>query len=387
MNTNQKSPAVKALIGVVAVFALGVVLLLVSAYTDIIPRSALKRLVPEGLKPALRAVLPNSIVERFASVREDPTTQAMRAVVNDVILETVREAGDAKTLYLTGFLGSAIEEAAAQSGKQLVCRPVSKEAVEELKAMIETDSEKLAETAVLDGFAMWKKANKPLPEIGGLVARPGGFADAAEKQRGIDAAHAIADRILALTTREGGVGECTNEIVRTAFFDVQFRLARMCQYRAMAMTGEDQEEARKAEFEYMQKLDGANEPLRAMIAMIVQRKNLNVALKRSDYANAKGFAEKILAGDPDNAEANFALGAYYNAEKDYEKAESHYRRALAAQPENPAICNNLAMVLIARKEFDEARRLVEKAIEKEPESAEIRDTLVQLEKAVQEAGK
>lgn len=71
---------------------------------------------------------------------------------------------------------------------------------------------------------------------------------------------------------------------------------------------------------------------------------------------------KVLAGDPDNAQAYNMLALIEFRLKNYEQAEKYFRRALASGEEDPEVMNNFGVFLCERGQFDEAERWFKKAI-------------------------
>ncbi len=72
---------------------------------------------------------------------------------------------------------------------------------------------------------------------------------------------------------------------------------------------------------------------------------------------------KVLAEDPDNAQANNMLALVEFRLKNYDKAERYFRRALVATDgDDPELMNNFGVFLCERGKFEEAERWFKKAI-------------------------
>ena len=364
--------------------------------------------------------------------RDNAVTREMLSVIDSAVREIVRESGSAKYLFTGGNLDAAIELEAARVDSPLKCyslisgdsplahylRLRGLEDEEDrfsfnfdtgmgLRTWIRDKPERLEEVSALWGFDLWRRDGKPLPPMGGFVSRPAGFISERERQRGIDAAHALIDRICKVLAMKGGVRACTDELVKHTFFTVQFRLARMCKYRADAtdamasrepdetrqleLIGEAEREAQLAKF-----LDDRNDICKSMIEAqdkrnatilksLTPREGLQLALVRADFILGKVYAETILDADPSNPDANFSMGMYYKGEKQYARAERHLLRCLQFKPYEPAVYNNLAMMQIEQGRFEAAAVNIEKALARIPDSAEVLDTKKKLEEAIEAA--
>ena len=349
------------------------------------------------------------------------TTREMLEIINDLVSEIICEAGDAKYLFTDGNLDSALELEAVRIGSPLKCyslmgdggaistylRTRGLEDEEDrfsfrfdtamgLRTWIRDKPSRLGESAALMGFDLWKRDGKPLPPMGGLISRLAGFPDEAERMRGIKAAHALAERILAVHARPGGVKACTDPLVRRTFHTVQWRLARMCLYRSEADDVRGLVDEAIAEVTMSKKLNDCNEIYKDLISAMERRRSLmmqtltpreglQLALVRADFTMGKAYAETILGADPDNPDANFAMGMFYLQQRQFSRAERYLLRCLIRKPNEPAVYNNLAMIQIELKRFDAARVNIDKALAIIPDSAAVLDTKRALEAAIEAA--
>lgn len=350
--------------------------------------------------------------------RVKTTTRMMLDVVREAIAATVLEAGDAKMLITDGNLDTAIELESARQGGKLHClslmggggkmgsylrtRSVLGDQEDEfafgfdagtgLRSWIRDRPEKLKSVAVQMGFDLWKRDGKPLPPMGGLLSRPAGFADEARRQADVAAAHALGERVIAIYGRRGGIKSCSDESIRHAFVSVQWRLARMCTYRSEVDDLAARVDSAIAETHLAKALNDLNptyqELVKAMerrneklMQKLTPREGLQLALVRADFTTGKAYAETILGVDPNNPDANFALGMYYLQRRQLSLAESYLKRCLIRKPEEPAVYNNLAMIQIEQRKFDAAEVNVRKALKLVPNSAAVLDTKKALEAA------
>ena len=363
--------------------------------------------------------VPTVLVFAMLPGRVKDGTREMLSVINDAITETVVEAGKVAYLFTDGNLDVAVEMASRAQGKTLHClslipnstamavylatRGMENDAEDlfcfrhdcgtGLRSWIRDRPERLQNCAVQMGFDLWKRDGKRIPPVGGMLSQPAGWADDRMRRDGIDRAHALIRRVLALYD-SGSVKECTDPSVRRALCHVQWRLARMCLYRAeradldgdTATANFETDLAKKlnAHNEIFQRLVSVNEKYRkSMLTRLTPREGLQLALVRADFSMGKGYAETIIAVDPENANANFALGMYYALHQQLNRAEAHLTRCLIHDPRQPSYYNNLAMVQLSLGKLEAAEVNVNKALALVPDSDEILDT----QKRIQEAKK
>ena len=118
-----------------------------------------------------------------------------------------------------------------------------------------------------------------------------------------------------------------------------------------------------------------------MSQSLTTREGLQLALVRADFTMGKLYAETILAAEPDNPDANFAMGMYYLRENQLTRAEEYLKRCLIRKPNEPAIYNNLAMIQLTLGKLDAAEVNVEKALKLIPNSAAVIDTKNAIQRA------
>ena len=120
---------------------------------------------------------------------------------------------------------------------------------------------------------------------------------------------------------------------------------------------------------------------------ITPRRGLLMALGQADFTKARRYAEEVLKDDPDDANANFAMGMSYYVQRQWARAEEYLRKCLIGKPNEPAALNNLAIVCMETGRYDEALVLAERALKILPDSDEVKDTLKQIREARQKASR
>ena len=353
------------------------------------------------------------------------STRAMLAISKATIDEIVDELpvrtganGESAPMYLftDGNLDDAVEFTAKERGKFVYCeamvgggplavylrkRGLSEDAEDlfsfkfdaamGLRGWIRDRPERLDRAAVQIGFDLWKRAGKPLPPMGGLLSLPAGYADENARLASVERGRALAIETLKLASRYA-LKNAPDKEVSERFFDVMWRLSRMCRYRGEKsdLSGDVQNAVFEIDLE--KKMNEANETYQALLKKfekrnqemnqkLTPREGLQLALVRADFTTGKVFAEMILQVEPENPDANFALGMHYMQERQFSRAESYLRRCLIKRPKEPAIYNNLAMIELEQGRLDAAETNAKKALELIPGSAAVIDTLKAIEKA------
>ena len=348
--------------------------------------------------PLLRGVVPALAVLLVALAAfhlPKPTETEMQRIVDDAVEEIVEECGDAKFLFTDGHLDAAIDLVAAKKGRPLktlnmMSGPTEWE-INLRRSRFDKESEdyKSAETGVpsllriwagekpngMDyaaiqlGFEFWKRERKPLPTASGLVARTRGLDDAAVK-RGVEAANALSERILAISPKLE-YADPSPELAN-ALWAVNWRLSRFARLR------DDNKLA--------DKLDLSNTALTRMLSIIeyerlrtfmqmTPREGLQLALKRADFTEARRYSAAVLRYDEDDPEANFGMGMSALMLKQFDQAEMYLKRVLKRRPEEPAALNNLSIICRKQRRWKEAEEYARKAIKLFPESPEVKQTL------------
>lgn len=319
----------------------------------------------------------------------------MARIVNDAIEETLKECEGAKWIFTDGHLDSGIRLRAAAESNPLKPLNMMSSGGDFEKFIRERDfpedsidrenvgiavptlfrvwgTEKpggLDESAVQLGFELWKRDNKPLPRLSGLVARTSGM-DEEQAKRGIAAAEALAQRVLDVAP-DGDLATPSAALV-DAFSAVSWRLSRIARFRN--------------EEELADMLDESNTVLKRMLAlaeyerqrafmMLTPMEGLMFSLRRADFTDAMRYAPAVLRSDEDSPEGNFAMGMGSLKKGRMDEAEYYLRRVLVRRPNEPAVLNNLSILCRKADKLDEAVELAEKALAILPNSDEVKRTL------------
>ena len=226
------------------------------------------------------------------------------------------------------------------------------------------------------GFEFWKREQKTLPKASGMVAIEKGLDDATAEQ-GIQRAKAIADRILAIADKAAKANP--SPALASAFSAVNWLISRFARLRN--------------EVDVAKGLDRANTDLqRMLLAVEIERQRtfmhltplegLEIALRRANYAEARRYAAAVMQNDPDDPQANFAMGMDALMNKKYEEAQRYLEKVLKRRPKEPAVLNNLSIVCRKQRKYKEAEDYARRAVDVLPGSPEVQDTLKDaLEKA------
>ena len=344
-----------------------------------------------GILPALAVVLMALILVRLPK----PLETEMQRIIDDAIAETVTECGDARWIFTDGHLDAALElESFRRGGKLRAFNMMSGSDPWEInlrRRYFEPDSEdfRSAETGVpillrvwagekkngMDGVALqlgfefWRRDNKPLPKISGLVARATGMDDAAA-QAGIARAKELSKRILAIAPKVERADP--DPVLVSVFSAVNWRLSRFARLRE--------------DVELADNLDDMNGTLKRMLNLVEQERlrtfmqmtpaeGLQIALRRADFMEAKRYATVVLNHDDENPEANFAMGMGAIREKRYEQAEHYLRMCLKKRPNEPAVLNNLSIICRKQGKYKDAEDFARRAQKLAPNIPEIKKTL------------
>lgn len=347
-----------------------------------------------GAALLLLAALPFAVVP----LRWQPTERAMLGIVEAYLDEVVDECGDAvKTIFTDGAMDPGIELRARARGRSLKTlslmpsgddayqralrkRGVADEdermrlersAAESLRVKVLGGTNRVDDIAVQLGFELWKRNGLPLPKCSGVLARPDGLDDAAAES-GRLAAQALAERILELY-RTARPDDCRDRALLDYFRFVQWRLSRFCRARAEVLDKARKADAAVRETRLAEDLDRVNasyQHLREQMGWVGEQKGsrltpregLNIGLSRADFVMARTFAEQILRADPDDTQANFAMGMSFFNEEQYARAEAFLRRVVEKSPDNIAALNNLACVQLRLGRLDGAKENSDRAV-------------------------
>ena len=338
----------------------------------------------------------------------------MAAIVNEGARLTAAECGDARVLFTDGALDAAVEVAAAVEDRALKAlsmmsgtspyeiylrtRGETDEenrgmltigAADALRTWVRAKPECATNIALQLGFELWRHDKLPIPPCGGLVARTAGFAPE-ETAKGRAAVLALADRIMDLYEHSDPMAIANREL-KSMFMFLQWRIARMCRMRADAADKAGNLTLAMAESELADRLDSKNTAynnIRRQMDWVGQQKGmrltpregLKIGLSRADFRLAKMFAQQVLVSDPENTQANFAMGMSYFIDEQYGRAEVYLKRCLDRNPNEPAALNNLAIVQLRQGKLEEAETNAARALKVYPNSKEVQKTFEHIRK-------
>ena len=227
----------------------------------------------------------------------------------------------------------------------------------------------LDESALQLGFEFWKRDNKPLPPMSGLVARTTGF-DEAERKRGIETANALSERVLAISADVEFADP--SPALANALWTANWRLSRFARYREDSGMADRLDTSNGALTKMLNIME--YERLRTFMQM-TPREGLQLALRRADFAEARRYSASVLRYDEDNPEANFAMGMSALLARRFEEAEMYLKRVLKRRPDEPAVLNNLSIICRKRRRWKESEEYARRAIAILPDSPEVKQTL------------
>ncbi len=92
-------------------------------------------------------------------------------------------------------------------------------------------------------------------------------------------------------------------------------------------------------------------------------------LEQNRLDRAQHKLERVLTGNPENAETNFALGNLWLARGDRDRAKSFYRRTLQLDPRHDRVLNNLGVLAIEEKRWGLAEAFLSNSLRIDPADA------------------
>ena len=343
--------------------------------------------------------------------RVQTNARAMLDVLNDYVKEVMTECGDAAYLFSDGAFDSRLELAAAEKGKRLVA--LSFFAADNayntnLRLRAATDAEdrqvlagsagmalrtwkrdrpdRLKKSALMFGLSQWLRDGEKVPAVSGTLMRLG--MSEGDRQNGIAVSRALAERLLKLYELRQ-IDQAIPGVAKKAFTLMQWRLSTMARQRARQADHAGDKATAKLEADLADRLDEKNEDLKELVAkaekrravalrQVTPREGLQMALLRADFALGSRYAETIIESDPDNPDANFALGMFAFEQAQWTRAEEALTRCLVRKPNEPAVLNNLALAQMKLGNFEAATANANKAQKLLPESDEVMETLVEI---------
>ena len=369
---------------------------------------AISRRLAERLRRVGIIAVPAFCIAVVVQGRQKTGVREMLSIIDSAVEETVREAEGTSYMFTDGFLDPAIELESRASGGDVKCVPLvgdtKRDAFLRTRAMTSEDDvfafgfdagmglrswihekrQMLDSSSVQTGLDIWKRDGMEMPQVGGMLARPGGWKGEGEPGRGIARAREIAGRMLDFLST-GRIKWCKDEEIRRAFFAAQWHIARMCLRRSEEEDVAGDVDAAIRDADLAARLNARNEMYDNMVMLVdgrigetsgtaTPREGLRMALAKADFTRAALYADLVLSGDPEDADGNFGKGMYYLAAKQYSRAEEFFLRSLKQRPNGAEALNNLAVVNLAQGRFDDADRNISRAIEILPDAVELRNT-------------
>ena len=343
-------------------------------------------------------------------MRMKPTEHRMKEMLDEYLQLTAEECSGVKVLFTDGALDAGMELAAFMQGRKLHTLSMMSSSeprdifIRKRAAMDEEDFLSLAsgsadamrtwvrdrparvrDFAIQLGFELWRHDKLPMPICGGFVAYPGQNLALDVAARNVEAATNLAHRVLALY-KESKPMASDDVGLKQRFMFMQWRLARMCRMRADIADKAGRKDEAMAETELANSLDAKNEAYKRLRwqmdwvgmqrgARLTLREGLKIGLDRADFRLARTYAQQVLATDPHNSAANFAMGMGYFVEEQYARAEEYLKRSLLLNPDEAAALNNLAIALMRQGKYAEAETNAMHAARVLPKSQAVRKTV------------
>ena len=361
------------------------------------------------------ASLPLVVLLTILPFRYERTLLGMLSVVRDGLVQTVDECSGRTRVFTDGKLDAGLELEAFRRDSRLftvsllagntpdacalrdrgITAPEDLEAsargpVNLLRTWANDNPQRLSDAAVQLAFELWHGNTNRLVGLG-LVALPPGAPVPPSAEAFVTRGRELGTRIVALYDK-GSPDRAGTPFLREAFRDVQWRLSRLGQLRAESAGRTEWGPVAVAEQKLADRLHTLNVAALALdrslarigernAAMLTPREGLKLGLDRADFKLASLFASHILLSDPEDPQANFAVGMNFFLDGLHARAEPHLKRCLAHRPDDPAVLNNLAVVELRLGRWDEAERYARTALDKMPKSVQIQRTLAAIGKA------
>ena len=219
-----------------------------------------------------------SIGESEASKEKDARAK-LQSVTNDYVHEVVEEAKGVRVIYTDGAFDDDIRRVAKRRGIELEPISIMERGVDSLRAAV-TNGE---DVALQFGFDLWKRAGKELPLCGGVLARTGKMLEE-DRQRGIEAARRLGERILELH-KEELVDATTDKELKGKILFIQWRVARIARMRAEHEARMGQSEQARKDADLADRLDENNAVLTKLKREMIKAREQ--ALKAREKAEAR----------------------------------------------------------------------------------------------------
>lgn len=267
---------------------------------------------------------------------------------------------------------------------------------EALRFWVNEKPEHLRASAVQVGFEALKRCRTDHPRPAGLAMRvPVNPDDGIAFDNADGATQLFSEQALQLASRPGGAFAGFDRGVAEKFDFMLWRLARMAEQRALAFARRDDAKNMGEQRDFARALDGANLSARILDSklerlkpaegvVLTPREGLWVSLKRADFELARRYAVMVVRTQPEDVDANFALGMWALEAREYMRAVRYLQVVLQQKPNEPTVLNNLALAYMRLNFFTEAIEHAERAVKLFPESEELKRNLANIRKAREE---
>lgn len=257
---------------------------------------------------------------------------------------------------------------------------------EVFKSWAQERRDRLTQSAWMLGSGTVRKydAKAPIRSYGGVIRlETESMKEAWPKV--VKAIRDIQNKAIAVVGR-GSFLSYTDDTLSSLLDSLLWRLARLADERATGRASVGDAAGVRREREQVHMLDSLNISLRncgekierllpTENVVLTPREGLDVAIKRADFALAQRYAVAVLAANPDDSTAHFAMGMSALELKDYFTTAKHLELCLKARPNEPAALNNLAIAYLKLNRLDRALECAEKAAKVHPKSEEIKRNL------------
>ena len=364
-------------------------------------------------------VVPALLIAGLVPGRIQLRTREMLLIMNDYIKETVKECEGAKWLFTDGSYDCAVELEAAAQDQDIHCLSmigangardtyIRQESLQDeedrlsatvgapniLRTWQRDKNERLRFCGLQLGLELWKRSGHEVPPCSGVMSRPDGVSPD-KLEEGIKEGYKLTERVFSFYTA-GGLPPIAGAQVNDLFLFMQWRLARIARHRAERFDHDGKTDRSMEEIKISDALDDKNESLKRILEgmarlreltmrQMTPREGLQFALVRADFTLARKYAEPILDADPDDPNANFGMGMSYFMQEQFSRAEEYLTRCLKKNSKEPAVWNNIAVLQLRTGRLEEAMKNAKKALSLIPDSAEVKDTVKQIEKAIEAA--
>ena len=346
--------------------------------------------------------------------RQKTAERRMLDVIDAYLDETAAECRNLRVLFTDGALDAGVELRALERGHRVLTLPMlnttsrqyrgvsgryllalrQRAALDdEDRQLMEADSatalrtwvgektNRLEGVAVQLGFELWKRIGRRMPRGSGVMVVPRGLDDT-EAKRARTVVQGLGKEILSVYDLPYAIRK-VDRTVAELFMFVQWRLSSIAKYRADEFDRAGDAERALEETRLAESLDEKNDKykeLRRRMDWYVAQRNsgftpregLRLGIERADFMLARSFAQQVLRADPNDTQANFAMGMSYFTEEQYVRADAYLRRVLEKRPNDIAVLNNLTVIAIRQGHVDAALEYSERAIKIAPNIPDIK---------------